>query len=245
MTVTDVTLSSGKSIQVKRLGLFELDYNVPRSQVPGDYCVTILFASGQVYDQLFDISIERPKPDKPLDQCEEKTGEWYQWQEYLRWQAGIAHYHNQMEALSDYFGQIERYVLDNCISDNDRNLIETWQDFDKVYTAAIPDLPDAEYLKRLADTLWQAKQKEVSLFDLYQNLEGSDISYAWMPQATFDLMVKLGETSEQFLNRSKFEIGCLMLSQLIPGAADALIADKQRKAQEKEDKRFDRANKEL
>jgi len=232
--LVDVTLTSGKIIQVESLALFELEYNVPRSQIPGHYRVTILFASGQIYEQVFDITTVRPKPDKPLEECEEKTREWYQWQEHLRWQNGIAHYQDQAEALSAYFRQIEQYILEHCVAEDDRSLIETWQDWDAVHTAVTPDLPDADYLKKLADELWQGKKKEVSLFDAFQNLEGSDISYAWIPQMTWDLIVKLGETSEQFLSRSKFEIGCMMLSQLMPNATQALISEDHRKEMERE-----------
>jgi len=225
MAVTAVTLESGQVVRVKRLGLFVIEHDIPRD-VPGDYTVTVLFANGEIYEQPFDISVVREKPDKPFEDCQENTAEYYQWREYLRWQNGIVHYQSQIDALDRYFERVERYILDNCLSDDDRQLIETWQDFNSVYEAAIPDMPDGKYLEAIATNIFQAKWGEVSAFEAYHNLDGSDGSYAWIPQRIMELIIKLGETEERFLERSKREIGMMMVADLLPRMMEALQSDK-------------------
>lgn len=234
MAETAVTLSNGQTIQVKRLGLFELDSEIDKSHLIEPYTVTVMFANGTIYEQPFDVSIVRDKPDKPFEECEEKTAEYYQWQEYMRWQQGFVYYQKQIDAMSAYFADIEAYILDNCLSADDAKQLETWQDFDAVYQAAIPDLPDQAYLEEIAQTIYQAKWGEVSAFEAYHNLEGSEGGYAWIPQQVMALMIKLGETEERFLNRSKREIGLMMVADLLPGIMEALQADKQYKEMRKQ-----------
>ena len=112
------------------------------------------------------------------------------------------------------------------MSEDDRQLIETWQDFNRVYEAAIPDMPDGKYLEAIATNIFQAKWGEVSAFEAYHNLDGSDGSYAWIPQRIMELIIKLGETEERFLERSKREIGMMMVADLLPRMMEALQSDK-------------------
>lgn len=228
MTETAVTLSNESTIQVKRLGLFELDANVGKP--PTDYyTIEQELPGGKVHRQFYDVSYDRPKPDTPIDECQEGSSDWWDWQEYYLWQKGLLFYREQMNALSEYFANIEAYILANCVAEDDRNLIETWQDFDKVYQAALPNLPTVEDLEAVANSVFQAKWGEVSVFKAFLDLEGSEGSYAWMPQKTFELMIKLGETEDQFLNRSKNEIAMMMVADLLPGMLTSLQTDKQYK----------------
>ncbi|MEE9366582.1 MAG: hypothetical protein V3W44_07845, partial [Dehalococcoidales bacterium] len=70
MTVTIVSLTDGGSVEVRRLGMFELD-DIPRDIEP--YTVPILFSSGVIYEQTYDYSEVREKPSIPLEEAEERT----------------------------------------------------------------------------------------------------------------------------------------------------------------------------
>jgi len=235
MAETDVTLSDGSKLKVKRLGLFELDTNVPKPEMPGHYTVTILYANGTIEEAPFDITEPREKPEKPFEECEERTQDWYKWRQYHRWQNGIAHYHRQLDGLSAYFSQVEAYILENCVAPEDVGKIENWNDFDLVYAAAIPALPSWSDIEALAESLWQAKKGDVAILEAFQGLEGSDISYDWMPQATYSLMYDLAVTGDELLDRwSKDEITGMMLSKFVPKMIEALQSEdlhKQMKAQ--------------
>ena len=221
------TLSNGSEVQVKRLGLFEIEQNIPKPNlepyhIEGDI-------NGKKYRQLYVLDYERPKPNTPFDECEKGTAAYWDWIEWHNWQDGLAYLANQADELTRHFEQVEQYIIDNCLSDDDRNLLETWQDFDKIYQIAIPDIPDIEYLEQLAETVFQAKWGEVAAFEAYNSLEGSEGSYAWIPQQIWRLIVKLGETEDRFLDRSKREIGMLMVAELLPDMMSALQVDKQHK----------------
>lgn len=132
---TPVPLQCGESIQVRRLGMFELD-DVPRD-IPGPYTVTILFANGEVYEQALDLTVPRQRPTKPLEFCTEQDIEYYDWQDYLSWQQGLLHLQKQHEAYCNYLERIAAYIRQNCIlTDIDHNLI-TSDDWPHIYQSAL------------------------------------------------------------------------------------------------------------
>lgn len=135
MTITERTLSNNEIITVRRLGIFELDEAVPKD-IPGPYTVTILFQDGEIYEQPFDTSVERVKPDTPFEQCEEKTSDWYNWQEYFRYQEYGIHAQKQYEAYSDYCERVQVYIRQHCLDDADTTQI-TAGDWQAIYHAAL------------------------------------------------------------------------------------------------------------
>ena len=114
LTVTTVPLTDGGSVEVRRLGMFELD-DVPKD-IPGPYTVPILFSSGVIYEQTYDYSQVREKPDTPLEEVEEGTMAWYDWQSYLRYQDALTHRRKMSEAYADYCERIKTYILATCVT---------------------------------------------------------------------------------------------------------------------------------
>jgi len=134
-------------VTVRRLGLFELDENVPRN-IPGPYTVTILFADGSVYKQPY--SLDRQPPIKPLlpqEEAQAGTPEYYAWQDYLRYQEAVLHLHEQYEAYADYCERVAAYIRQSCLefrqvsaSSTQPELVEGQilvEDWDKIYQAAL------------------------------------------------------------------------------------------------------------
>jgi hypothetical protein len=142
MTTTDIPLSDNRTLTVRRLGLFELDEAVPKD-IPGPYTVDILFQNGEIYSQPFDTSIERVKPDIPFEQCEEKSTDWYNWQEYFRYQEAGLHAQKQYEAYCDYCERVQGYIRQNCLDDIDTTQI-TPEDWQAIYQAALCPLVSME-----------------------------------------------------------------------------------------------------
>ncbi len=113
MTVTTVPLTDGGSVEVRRLGMFEID-DIPRDVKP--YTVPILFSSGVIYEQTYDYSQVREKPDIPLEEVEERTQAWYNWQSYLRYQDALTHRRKNNEAYADYCERVKDYTLAYCVT---------------------------------------------------------------------------------------------------------------------------------
>jgi len=135
MITSEVLLISGRIINVRRLGMFELD-DVPKD-IPAAYTVSILFAGGEVYEQQIDLSYSRPKPDKPFESCAENDAEYYDWREYYTWQDGLVHSRNQYEAYCDYCEQVASYIMRYCILTDDLSASEiVTEDWPKIYQAA-------------------------------------------------------------------------------------------------------------
>lgn len=114
MHTTDVTLSDGTEIRVRRLGLFELDDNVERN-VPPPYFVVVKFANGEEYKQAYDLSTPQSKPDVPLSDCKENTQDWFQWREHMRYEAGIVHEQERYDAYVAYCEAVADYIRQTCI----------------------------------------------------------------------------------------------------------------------------------
>jgi len=137
---TETTLSNGSVVSVRQLGLFELD-SVPRN-IPDNYTYTVNFASGRDYKVEFDMSVEREKPDMPLDDVKKGTKEYYDWQEFLRYREAIAHQKKQVEAYADYLDRVAKYIAETCLEDGVD--VVTRDDWDKVYHAALNPLVTME-----------------------------------------------------------------------------------------------------
>ncbi len=149
-----VTLSDGESCKVRRLGLFELDGI--GSEVLGVYRYSLLLASGQIVEDTYDIralTYTPTMPDKPANEIEPNSPEWFQLQEFDTYTAALAHEKLRIESYEEYVGDIATYILNNCLSPDDRNRIIEASDWDAVYTVAIvPHLTEEGIAATLRDT---------------------------------------------------------------------------------------------
>lgn len=146
-----ITLSDNEPCRVRVLGLYELD-NKGRA-ILGPYCYSILMATGQIKEDEYrlDLLDEIPKkPDKPENEIEPNSYEWYQLREWETYQAALAHESKRYESYEDHNSDIAHYILDNCLEPEDRNRVITPDDWRKVQAAAIvPQLTE----EVIADTL--------------------------------------------------------------------------------------------
>lgn len=149
-----VTLSDGESCKVRQLALFELD-SIGR-EVLGVYRYSLLLASGQIVEDTYDIralTYMPTMPDKPASEIEPNSPEWFQLQEFDTYTAALAHEKLRIESYEGYVSDIATYILNNCLSLDDRNRIIEASDWDTVYTAAIvPHLTEEGIAATLRDT---------------------------------------------------------------------------------------------
>lgn len=149
--MTDILCQNNFIVSVRRLGLFELSDNVPQD-IPGPYTVTVLFANGQVYEQPFDTSREYPKPDKPLEDCEENSQEWFEWQEYLRYtEATEIHPRKVYEAYCKYCEDVADYIRQNCLV----AIVPKWLGWLPIQARCVASKPFRHKLNEITSADWR------------------------------------------------------------------------------------------
>lgn len=130
-----VTLESGDEIEVRRLGLFELDQFEP--DPVGPYMYEVAMATG-TYMAPYDPS-RWPTPPQPPEEVEpeEGTEAWYQLREYTTYQAAVLHEEKRVRAMADYCLNVGRYIVSNCLPLGAAAQIATISDYRLVYAAAL------------------------------------------------------------------------------------------------------------
>ena len=224
---TEVDLSNGQKVKVKRLGLFEID-DVPRD-IPGPYTYTVHLFGGDDYEMAYDIddALKNP-PQKPTIPAEEAVlgdPEYYQWVEWLRFQEAIAHQAKMFEGYADYCELVAVYVKESCLPDDTQ--IETVADWEAIYNAALcpqvsqADIKDA--MTRSFGATWGGKE----VFDALGNIEGGMGEYFSTRVWEVDLMVKLGETESAYTERGVKERARMIAALKIPEFFRILDGDRQ------------------
>lgn len=149
-----IILSDNLPCKVRQLALFELD-NKGR-EVLGIYRYSLLLATGQIVEDEYDLralDYTPTLPDKPINEIIPNSPEWYQLQEFETYRAALAHEKLRIESYEGYVEDIKDYILENCISKEDKNRLAEKEDWQKVYLAAlVPQLTEEGLAQCLRDT---------------------------------------------------------------------------------------------
>lgn len=149
-----VTLSDGQPCKVRRLGLFELD-GCGR-EVLGPYRYSLLLATGQIVEDTYDLralTYTPTAPDKPANEIEQGSPEWFQLQDFDTYTAALAHEKLRIESYEGFVGDVAQYILTHCLGVDDINRVVEPGDWDTIYTAAIvPQLTESGVASTLKDT---------------------------------------------------------------------------------------------
>lgn len=136
------------------MGIFEPDE--VSVELIGPYTYEIETVTGQKFMAEYDGSRwaenggPPQKPDKPESEIEEESEEWYALVEFLRYEAWLVHERKRNKLMNEYHLRLAHYILDNCISPEDKLRVVTPEDWSKVHKAAlVPELT----LEVLAETL--------------------------------------------------------------------------------------------
>lgn len=226
MKHTEIELSNGQKTQVRRLGLFEID-DIPRN-IPGPYKYTVHLLGGDEYEMVYDIqdAIQNPpkKPTIPIEEALAGNPEYYDWQEWLRFQEALAHQTKMFDAYAEYCERVAVYVQENCLSDDIE--IETVADWEKVYNAALCPQVSLEDIKlamaRNFGATWAGKE----IFDALESVEGGMGEYISTKVWETNLMIKLGETEGAYTERGIKERARMIAALKIPEFFGILESDK-------------------
>ena len=234
---TDILTDAGNTITVRRLRLFELDMEVPRPR-PEPYTVTIRAYGGE-FQQVFNLSIPREEPAIPFEDCDESMREWYDWREYYRYKQGILYYKQVIEVLANYFESVAVYILKNCVPETEWDLIETEDDWNKVYAVAL--CPEVEFddLKTVSDRVFMASYDGLPLFNAFENeVEGGLGSYLSIRSWEVKLKQSLHLTDEEYSALGIMERATFIMAERIPdmiGQIDLSKLKKENRARTKKD----------
>jgi hypothetical protein len=230
--VPTVTLSDGAPCEVRQLGLYALDV-IEGPAVSGPFIYQQEIA-GIFYDAEFDIfAFEEPpkQPEIPEHEAEEKSLPWYDWKNYRLYQAGLEHERKRLETTAEYIDRIVAFILDECITEEDRKRLLVEDDWKKIYTAALVEQLTEE---KLVDTLrkFKAEYSNKEIFEALREAEGSPGKYDAIRVWEGKLMIEMGLTEAQYSMLSLDERARKVCSMMLPKWMEHLEIDRTQKESE-------------
>lgn len=139
MRTTEVILSDGEPCSVRRLGVFDLDGVGPA--LPGPFIYTYKLSNGQIVEDTYDVSARSRPPEHPgvpEHEIVERGPQWHALLEYETYKAGIAYEYNvRLPNTVQYIREVSTFVVESCLTDEDRTRIVTEDDYALVYEAGV------------------------------------------------------------------------------------------------------------
>lgn len=130
--------SDGKSISIRRLGLFEIEDNIT---LPSTRPYTVrVWVGGTEYEQEFSIHAfsEPPKkPGVPVEEVDEGTPVFWAWKTYLQYQEALLYQKRQERSMVRFRSDVARYIRSTCILTEDQYRIESVEDWREVTRLAL------------------------------------------------------------------------------------------------------------
>lgn len=201
--------------------------DIPK-EIPGVYTYTVHLLGGGEYEMVYNIqaAIEDPpkKPDKPLEEAEAGYPEFYQWQEWLRFQEAIAHQAKMYEGYADYCEQVSIYIRENCLEEG--LVVEIADDWEIVYNAALCPQVSLDDVKFAMAHNFGARWAGRELLDAMGDIEGGLGEYVSTKVWESSLMIKLSETEVAYTERSVKERARMIAALKIPEFFGILETDR-------------------
>lgn len=224
----DVTLTSGKTIKVRKLGIFELDDL--ESDIPGPFTYKMVMFNGEEHDVLFDYTRYAEPPAEPVDKDPPKNSPGYsklvQWQLYT---AAKSHAEKRYEARLAYYKRVIQYILETCLSPQDVNDLLNDEDWRRVHEAALVPRVTKEILAHVFRSTYKATFNDMEIFDALQQVSGGLGMYDAISLWENKLMLQLRLTEHEYVMLPVIErarkIGAMLLDDMMA----QLEADRMRK----------------
>lgn len=177
-----------------------------------------------VYDIEAVLADPPKKPARPVEEAVAGEPEYYDWQEWLRFQEALAHQTKMYEGYAEYCERVAVYVRENCLPDG--VAIETVEDWELIYSAALCPQVTIDDIKMAMAHNFGARWAGQELFDALATVEGGLGEYISTKVWETDLMIKLGETEAAYSERNVKERARMIAALKIPQFFSVLDADK-------------------
>jgi hypothetical protein len=236
----EIILSDGQPCVIRRLGLFDLDGVGP--ELAGPYTYTWVLANGEeiqsVYD-IRDISIPPVPPDKPENEIIEGSPLWNALVEWQTYKAAVAHeIQVRQPSEAEYVLAISRFIVDRCVKLTDHERIQTEEDWDAVYEAAVVPQITVDMLAQTFIDTFSASFAGEEVFDAIKKAIKGVGSYDSIRLWEHEAMSKYSYgTEEMWADLSLPERARKTASVALPQLMKTLEADRQHKEAQKQQAR--------
>lgn len=171
--MTTIIVSDGQPLEVRTLGIFELDPIMPPALTPFTYDMTVM--SGEKVTVEFDYTKFKTPPERPdVDEADLVKGSrlWYKYRTWQFYEAAVSRERAQYQELDDYCDRVLDYILTCCIAPEDEHRLVTEEDLDKFeWAALVPQLGKETIAKVLRET-YKAKFNDEELFEAMAKTAG-------------------------------------------------------------------------
>ncbi len=148
--MNNILPSDGLLIEVRQLGLYELDNVLPDLPDPVFYYEMGILGGQMVkapYELERNMANPPQKPDTELlnviernaqiKEDQKKDREWWNWRKWQVHQAALAHYSDWLKATEERSRLIRRYIFDTCLRPEDKTRILSDEDWRVIETLAM------------------------------------------------------------------------------------------------------------
>ena len=193
--MTTITLSDNLPCEVKRLPLYILRNIGPKD--PGEFSHKIKTLLGETFNQPYDLKSRLEKP--PIQPPPDSDDTWAM-TEWERFQAAIWHNQNRFELAEQRAENEAAFILDTCLSPEDRARVVTVEDYDAVYHAAMCPEVSREDIAQVLRDFYQADFDGLDILDqVFNASKGGSGGYIptrkWEAQLQRELRLSLEEYS--------------------------------------------------
>lgn len=199
MRYTEIELSDGKPCKVRKLSVFSLDGVGP--ELPGPFHYKHELSDGQVVESPYDPSarsIPPEHPGVPENEIVERSPTWWQLLEYETHKAALAYEVSvRLPGTIQYLREVSAYIANTCLSDEDRDRIQTREDWYKVYHAAVVPQITQTLLADAFKNHFNASFKQKEIFDAIKSLSGGYGKYDVFRRWEHDAMSEYGYKTEE------------------------------------------------
>lgn len=180
-----VLLSDDKPIEVRRLGIFELDDLTPEPYPPFTYKFEIL---GETKEAIFDYrSFDEPPPY--AEKCEENDSNFDAYWNYMMYQAALLYESKKMDHVAQFNELVAKYILEHCVDEPNR-IVEP-EDWFKVYEAALVPQLTIEVIAKTLQKTYHAQFKGQDIFEALNDSKKGHGSYNQIKLWENKLMVEM------------------------------------------------------
>jgi len=224
MIETELELSNGERVKVRRLGLFELDDNIDRA-IPDPYTYEVRLVTGETFRHRFDLSRPRTQPDTPYEEAQAGTKEYYDWREYMRYEEALQHQEQQGIAYENYCHNVAEYIMCNCLSGSSPNDIKA-EDYPEIYRAALCPMVTFEEIYHVFSKNFEASFDGKNLLDALNELDPSLGSYNALKVWEIQMMTRMVESEEEYTSRPTTERARMIAADKIADFLSSLSQDR-------------------
>jgi hypothetical protein len=223
--IQTVTTEAGDSIQVRRMGLFEINEIEQPHLRP--YTYTVVGVTGKEFVVEYDTSMYEEAPERPTcDKLTAKKGSdcWHKWREYDIFRAALAHQSRQFADLIKYKRAVAEYILRNClVNPEDITKIISLADWDEIMKAALVGQVTQEMIQASLRDDFGASWGGKEIFDaLKEYAEGGHGEFKALPVWETEMMIAHNMTEEEYITLEPRERARKIVANKLPDWMETL-----------------------